>query len=70
MLYLYHEIDVDYLVVKEMINIKNCLITIACLVQVQTYDDNYTNMAKTCLKVLKDNCCRLMSPCHLKPLHV
>jgi hypothetical protein len=32
MLYLYHEKDVDYFVVKEMINIKNYLITIACLV--------------------------------------
>jgi hypothetical protein len=32
MLYLYHEMDVGYLVVHEMINIKNCLITIACLV--------------------------------------
>jgi hypothetical protein len=32
MLYLYHEMDVNYLVVDEMINIKNCLITIACLV--------------------------------------
>jgi hypothetical protein len=27
----------------------------------QTYDVNYLNMAKTYLKVLKDNCCRLMS---------
>jgi hypothetical protein len=25
----------------------------------QTYYDNYLNMAKTCLKVLKDNCSRL-----------
>jgi hypothetical protein len=32
MLYLYHEMDVDYLVVGEIVNIKNCLITIACLV--------------------------------------
>jgi hypothetical protein len=30
MLYLYHEMDVDYLVVHGMINIKNCLITLAC----------------------------------------
>jgi hypothetical protein len=32
MLYLYHEMDVDYLVVGEMVNSRNCLITIACLV--------------------------------------
>jgi hypothetical protein len=25
----------------------------------QTYYDNYLNMAKICLKVLKDNCSRL-----------
>jgi hypothetical protein len=31
MLYLYHEMVIDYLVVDEMINIKNCLVTIACL---------------------------------------
>jgi hypothetical protein len=31
MLYLYHVMDVDYLVVGEMINIKNCLITLACV---------------------------------------
>jgi hypothetical protein len=47
MLYLYHVMDVNYLVVGEMINIKNCLITLACLVQVATYDVNYLNMAKT-----------------------
>jgi hypothetical protein len=29
MLYLYHEMDVDYLVADEVINIKNCLVTIA-----------------------------------------
>jgi hypothetical protein len=38
---------------------QNCLIIIACLVWVQTYDVNYLNMAKTYLKVLKDNCSRL-----------
>jgi hypothetical protein len=26
-----------------------------------TYDDNYLNMVKTSLKVLKDNCCTLTS---------
>jgi hypothetical protein len=36
----------------------------------QTYNDNQLNMAKTCLKVLKVNCCRLVSLYHLKPLHV
>jgi hypothetical protein len=36
----------------------------------QTYDDNYLNMSKTCLKVLKDNCCRLMSLYRLKHVHV
>jgi hypothetical protein len=34
MLYLCHEMDVDYLVVHEMINIKSCLIRITCLVLV------------------------------------
>jgi hypothetical protein len=29
MLYLYHEMDVDYLVADEVINIKNYLVTIA-----------------------------------------
>jgi hypothetical protein len=38
---------------------QNSLITIVCLVQVQTYDVNYLNMARTCLKVLKVNCSRL-----------
>jgi hypothetical protein len=32
MLYLCHEMDVDYLVAGEMVNSRNCLITIACLV--------------------------------------
>jgi hypothetical protein len=32
MLYLYHEMDVNYLVVDKVISIKNCFITIACLV--------------------------------------
>jgi hypothetical protein len=32
MLYLYHEMDVDYLVVGKMVNSRNYLITIACLV--------------------------------------
>jgi hypothetical protein len=31
MLYVVHEMDIDYLVVDESINIKNCLVTIACL---------------------------------------
>jgi hypothetical protein len=34
MLYLDHEMEADYLVVDEMINIKSCLIAIACLVHV------------------------------------
>jgi hypothetical protein len=32
MLYLYYEMDVDYLVVNEMINMKTLLITLTCLV--------------------------------------
>jgi hypothetical protein len=32
MSYLDHEMDIDYLVVDEMFNIKNSLVTIACLV--------------------------------------
>jgi hypothetical protein len=32
MLYLIHQMDIDYLVVDKLINIKNCLVTIACLV--------------------------------------
>jgi hypothetical protein len=32
LLYLDHEMEVDYLVVDEMINIRSCLIAIACLV--------------------------------------
>jgi hypothetical protein len=31
MLYLVHEMDIDYLVVDEMVNIQDCLITLACL---------------------------------------
>jgi hypothetical protein len=33
---------------------------------VQTYDVNYLNMAKTCLKVLKDNCSRLIKSLSLE----
>jgi hypothetical protein len=32
MLYLYHEMDINYLVADELINIKNYLVTIASLV--------------------------------------
>jgi hypothetical protein len=32
MLYLYHEMDVGYLVVNEMVNISKKIVTIACLV--------------------------------------
>jgi hypothetical protein len=32
MVYLIHEMDIDYLIVDELINIKNCLVTISCLV--------------------------------------
>jgi hypothetical protein len=49
---------------------QHCLTTLACLVQVANLYINYLNMAETCLKVLKDNCCRLMSLYQLKPLHV
>jgi hypothetical protein len=31
MLYLYHEMDIDYLVVDEMINISKLFVTLACL---------------------------------------
>jgi hypothetical protein len=37
---------------------------------VQTYDVNYLNMAKTCLKVLKVSCSRLRKAYRLKPLYV
>jgi hypothetical protein len=36
----------------------------------QTYNANYINMAKAGLKVLKDNCSRLISLYHLKSLYV
>jgi hypothetical protein len=32
----------------------------------QPYDDKYFNMAKTCLKVIKDRCFSLISLYHLK----
>jgi hypothetical protein len=31
MLYLYHEMDVDYLVANDWLIYQNCLITIACI---------------------------------------
>jgi hypothetical protein len=67
MLYLYHKMDVNYLVVKDclipMLFDHNCMFGIGA-------DDNYSNMAKTCLKVLQVNCCRLNSLYHLKHWHV
>jgi hypothetical protein len=33
---------------------------------VQTYEDNYLNMAETCLKVFKTSWCRLMYPVSLE----
>jgi hypothetical protein len=53
--------DVDYLVVKEMRNIKIGWLYLCAYNRMQNYDVNYLNMAKTCLKVLKVNCYRLES---------
>jgi hypothetical protein len=60
MLYLYHEMVINYLVVDEIINISklfdyNCMFSIGCKhILLITY-----TWLKPCLKVLKDSCSRL-----------
>jgi hypothetical protein len=54
--YLYHKL-IDY----------TCMLSIGCKPMILIT----LNMAKTCLKVSKDSCFRLMSSyCHLKPCYV
>jgi hypothetical protein len=65
--YLVHEMDVDYLVVKEMVKISKlfdytCMLRIGCkpmILITQTW-------LITCLKVFKASCCRLMYPLSLE----
>jgi hypothetical protein len=47
---LYHEMDVDYLVVEEMINIKIVWLLLHAYNRMQTYDVNYLNSANNMLK--------------------
>jgi hypothetical protein len=61
MLYLYHEMEVDYLVVKEMILVSklfdyNCMFSMGCKPMILQIKDGQ-NLSK----VLKDSCYRLMS---------
>jgi hypothetical protein len=67
---MYQEMDVNYLIVIEVLNINVDSSQFHVYYRLQTYDINYLNMAKMCLKVIKVNCCRLMRHCHLKTLHV
>jgi hypothetical protein len=65
--YLYNEMDVDYLVVEEMVNISKlfdytCMLRIGCKPMMLI---TYTWII-TCLKVFKANCCRLMYPLPLE----
>jgi hypothetical protein len=50
MLYLYHEMVIDYLVVDEMINIKIVWSQLHAWNRMQTYDVNYLNLANNMLK--------------------
>jgi hypothetical protein len=50
MLYLYHEMVIDYLVVDEMINIKIVWLHLHAYNRMQTYDANYLNLANNMLK--------------------
>jgi hypothetical protein len=64
-LYLYHEMNVDddkYLYHK-LIDI-TCMFRIGC----KPIYANYFNRAKTCLKVIKASCCRLMNLLPLETL--
>jgi hypothetical protein len=50
MLYLVHEIDINYLAVDEMINIKIVWLHLHSYNWRQTYDANYLNVANNMLK--------------------
>jgi hypothetical protein len=70
-LYLYHEMVIDYLVVDEMANISklfdhNCMLRIGCNPMMLI---TYTWLI-TCLKVFKLVDAGFCIPYHLKPLHV
>jgi hypothetical protein len=50
MLYLIHEMHIEYLVVGEMINIKIVWSQLHAYYRMQTYDTNYLNLANNMLK--------------------
>jgi hypothetical protein len=50
MLYLVHEMDIDYLLVDEMINIKIVSSQVYAQNRMQTSDANYLNLANNMLK--------------------
>jgi hypothetical protein len=60
--------DIDYLIVDEMINIKIVWSQLHAWNRMQTYVANYLNL--TCLKYLKLVVVGLYILYHLKPLHV
>jgi hypothetical protein len=64
---LIQEMDVDYLVVKEMVNISKlfdytCMLRIGCKPMILITQ----SWLITCLKVLKARCCRLIYPLPLE----
>jgi hypothetical protein len=65
MIHMYHEMNVNYLVVEELLISKlfdhTCMLRIGCKPMILIT----LNMAKTCLKLIKVNHCRLMN--HLPP---
>jgi hypothetical protein len=66
-LYMYHEIDVDdksYL--YQMLIDYTCMLRIGCKPMILIT----LNMAKTCLKVIKVNCCKIKILYRLKPFNV
>jgi hypothetical protein len=60
-LYLYHEVDVDYLVANEMVNISK-LFYYTCMISIGYKPIMITTQIwLNLLKVIKVNCCRLES---------
>jgi hypothetical protein len=52
MLYLVHGMDIDYLVVDEMINIKIVLPQLHAYNRMQTYDADYLNLSNNMFKCI------------------
>jgi hypothetical protein len=70
MLYLIHEMDIDYLIVNEVINNKIVWLQWHAKNRIQTYDVNCLNLANNMLNYLRLVPVGLCILYHLKPLHV